>query len=149
MSSEPTPVTGQGQQTFNNTQQPEFNANEQVPSMRLKMPESPISSGAGTPVTGTSTGNENGESSNRSTEQSTDPLESLLNNPEKKESANFFKAPELFDAKDRTVKMSPAPIHMAVYKRPAGETPATGLDARPISVEKAKRDAAGWSSAKK
>jgi hypothetical protein len=42
---------------------------------------------------------------------------------------------------------------MAVYRRPAGETPDHSVEARPISkgvsasVAKAQRDAAGWSSA--
>jgi hypothetical protein len=77
-----------------------------------------------------------------------DPLDRFFQDPQN--SADFFNAPELFDPTDKTVKYSPAPVHMAVYKRPAGETPDHPVQARPISVgaAKAKRDAAGWTSAK-
>jgi hypothetical protein len=69
--------------------------------------------------------------------------------PEEQGAANFFRAPELFDPQDRTVKYSPAPIHMAVYRRPAGDAPDHSVNAQPISITaaKAQRDAAGWTSA--
>jgi hypothetical protein len=75
----------------------------------------------------------------------TDSLEKYL--PQ----AEYFEAPKLFDPTDKTVKLSPAPIHMAVYKRPAGESPDHSVQVRPISItaEKARRDAVGWTSSSK
>lgn len=65
-----------------------------------------------------------------------------------KKGQTFFEAPKLFDTKDKSVQLSPAPVRTAVYQRPAG-TPTDQVPSRVISWDKAHRDAVGWSSASK
>jgi hypothetical protein len=72
-----------------------------------------------------------------------DPLEQFLQD---KDGQSFFDAPQLFDPQDKTVKYSPAPVHRAVYQRPAGTSP-DRVTTRPITFEKSQRDAVGWTSA--
>jgi hypothetical protein len=138
----PSPTPAVSTQTFE-TQQPGLNPTEQVPSTRA---QKPAESSGGTNPSETPSSSQSG--SEASTTPNTDSLEKYLG--EEKNSAEYFQAPKLFDPTDKTVKLSPAPIHMAVYKRSAGESPDHSIQARPISitVEKARRDAIGWTSAK-
>lgn len=141
--SEPTPAVMQGPSTYS-TPQPGLSPTDTTPSTRQQL----------RPTTPVDTQGVGGDSTNGTSARSTDVLDQFLNQPENKENQESAKvldipdAPALFDPKDKTVKLSPAPIHMAVYKRPAGET-RNSVKTQPISLEKAKRDAMGWTSASK
>jgi hypothetical protein len=139
VSSGPSPTPATTMPTYG-TGQPGINPSESVSPTRSM--DKPASTGE---AVGEKAGSSGAGASSAPT--GTDGLQKYLD----EQSANYFQAPALFDPHDRAAKLSPAPIHMAVYKRQAGEAPDHPIEARPISItaEKAKRDAAGWTSAKR
>jgi hypothetical protein len=60
------------------------------------------------------------------------------------ENSTYFQAPKLFDPSDRTAQRSIAPVTRAVYEKPVAYR---SVSARPISIEQARQDAIGWTSA--
>jgi hypothetical protein len=144
VAAEPTPAASQPTQTFGSgSQQPYINPGETTPMNRSNTTQRPTegAGNSGTPATGTSTG---GEPAGGATEnKSDDPLQKFLD-----EKDAYFRAPDLFNpnVNDKAVRHSPAPVNMAVYKRPAGSSK-DRVTTQPITFEKAKRDAAGWKSA--
>jgi hypothetical protein len=60
------------------------------------------------------------------------------------DSSTYFQAPKLFDPNDRTAQRSIAPVIAAVYEKPVSYR---NVSTRPITLEQAERDAAGWVSA--
>ena len=57
---------------------------------------------------------------------------------------NYFEAPKLFNPNDRTASRVAAPVHNAIYEKPASyHQVSTG----PITAAQAQQDAAGWTSA--
>jgi hypothetical protein len=58
--------------------------------------------------------------------------------------ATYFEAPKLFNPNDRTASRVAAPVHNAIYEKPASyRQVSTG----PITAAQAQQDAAGWTSA--
>jgi hypothetical protein len=82
-------------------------------------------------------------------QQQQQPQQPSSTHPEydvKKDSSTYLEAPKLFNPNDRTAQRSIAPVHTAVYNKPAGSRPISTAPAR-ITAEQAQRDAAGWTSA--
>lgn len=132
VATEPTAAISQPTPTFN-TQPPT------VPAETPSTPRDsrrPTTEESGTPTAPTSGGGTGANSSG-------DPLQKLLDEKE-----TYFRAPDLFNpnVNDKAVQHSRAPVNVAVYKRPAGAAK-DRVQTQPITFEKAKRDAAGWTSA--
>jgi hypothetical protein len=138
----PTPA-GQSPSTYGQgTSQPMLNPSEAPPADRgVQRPTGENNSAAPT-GTGTSSGSESTGDGTRP-----DPLDQYVP-PESKGTLN--EAPPLFApaSNDKTVRYSPAPVNLAVYKRPLGTT-RDRVSTQPITFEKAQRDAVGWTSASK
>jgi hypothetical protein len=85
-----------------------------------------------------------------STEAEKQRLNSLLDKEIEKQRQNQsqLEAPKLISPNDRQVQRSPAPVRTAVYLRPAGVS-RDQVITQPITWEKARRDAVGWTSASK
>jgi hypothetical protein len=141
VATEPTPAVSQPAQTFGGSQPPALNPSDATPTNRMRQ-STEGAGNSGTPATGTSSGNES-SGGGAGTNPAEDPLEKYLNEKE-----TYFRAPDLFNpnSNDKTVQQSVAPVNLAVYKRPAG-SPKDRVTTRPITFEKAQRDAVGWTSA--
>jgi hypothetical protein len=125
--SEPTPVNG-SRSVLGSDRRPE-----------LGPAENPSVQRADKPATG------NGDTSPSAMK---DQLDRELDKAMGKEGQTWIEPPKLFDTNDKAAQRNPAPVRKAVYRRPAG-TPTQEVSAMPITWEKARRDAVGWSSASK
>lgn len=60
------------------------------------------------------------------------------------DSGAYFQAPKLFDPNDRAAQRRIAPVTTALYHKPVSYR---SVSTRPITVQQAQQDAAGWTSA--
>jgi hypothetical protein len=132
--SEPTPATGTPSTYGAETGRPSIPSSSNVPPVRSEQ-KPPVNDSNVVP------------SSTTAPSPGGDEIDRILQEKQKQQET-YFEAPKLFKANDKAVQWNPAPVRTAVYHRPAGE-PRDRVMTQPITWEKAKRDAVGWSSASK
>jgi hypothetical protein len=115
---------------------PEVDPSQQIPSRTFQKPGD---SGNVEPVP-------NNGTSPSGTTPSNGSAVPMYETPKTDSNANYFEAPKLFNPNDRTAVRVAAPVHNAIYEKPASYRQiSTGL----ITPAQAQQDSAGWTSASK